>query len=78
MHFNLYLDDATAEKLKQATENSTDSRNAIIRKAINQWLDKTQKHAWPKEILDFTGTNDIAPFESHRVELKASNKDPFA
>ena len=78
MHFNIYLDNDTAEKLKTATEKSHESRNAIIRQAINQWLDQTQNKTWPKNIIDFTGLDEMPTFESHRKELSKPNEDPFA
>lgn len=78
MQFNLYLDDKTAQRLKEATNNSKDTRNAIIRNAITQWLDKTQQNTWPEELLSFSGIPDTAPFESSRNELKDPIEDPFA
>ncbi len=78
MHFNLYLDDETATRLKSATEQSHESRNAIIRKAINQWLDQTQNKSWPNDILEFKGIDEITPFEESREELKQVKDDPFS
>ncbi len=78
MHFNIYLDEETSKRLQQATENSPDSRNAIIRKAIANWLDQTHKKQWPAEILAFKGGSDIPAFEANREDLEKVSEDPFA
>ncbi len=78
MHFNIYLDEETARRLKIATENSSESRNATIRKAIKCWLDQHQAGQWPAEILEFKGVNDMPPFESTRDELLEASEDPLA
>jgi len=76
MNFNIYLDDETAKRLKQITEKTTQSRNAIIRQAINQWLDKEKTSKWPNKIIKFKGF-DMPAFEENRNELKPISTDPF-
>ena len=78
MHFNVYLDEETALRLKEATENSHETRNATIRKAINYWLDKAQAKQWPAEIIEYKGIEDMPPFESTRKELLEPDEDPLA
>jgi len=78
MHFNIYLDKDTANRLREATENSHETRNATIRKAINYWLDKSQVKQWPNEIINFNGIDDMPAFESSRKELPEANDDPLA
>ena len=77
MHFNIYLDDETAEQLQEATEASDVSRNAIIRQAITFWLKKHHKKQWLKKIIDFGGVADFPSFESYRDDLSAPKADPF-
>ncbi len=77
MHFNVYLDQETAERLAKATVESNESRNAIIRKAIALWLDQKQAKIWPDEILNFKGVNDYPAFESSRNHLRVAEEDPF-
>lgn len=78
MHFNIYLDDETARRLKEVTENSNESRNATIRKAINFWLDQAKAKKWPNEIIEFKGLPDMPAFEKTRSELLDANEDPLA
>ena len=78
MHFNLYLDEETAKRLKEATENSQQSRNATIRKAIRFWLDQSQAKQWPAELLGFKGIDGMPVFESTREELLPPYEDPLA
>jgi len=76
MNFNIYLDDETARQLQQETQNSHLSRNAIIREAINSWLNSKHKQ-WPEEILNYQGEKDFPAFESYREELTDIKGDPF-
>jgi predicted transcriptional regulator len=78
MHFNIYLDDETAERLKAATAQTQESRNSLIRKAIKSWLDQSQAEQWPAEVLEFEGVESMASFESTRDELLPANEDPLA
>lgn len=78
MHFNIYVDDETAKRLKEVTDNSHETRNATIRKAIKQWLDQNQKKQWPEEIMQFEGISDMPAFETTRDELLDANEDPLA
>ena len=78
MHFNIYLDEDTAKRLKEATENSHETRNATIRKAIRYWLDQSQVRQWPAEIIKYKGIEDFPAFESNRQELLDANEDPLA
>ncbi len=77
MHFNIYLDDETAEQLQEATEISNASRNAIIRQAISFWLKKHHKKQWPEKIINFEGIANFPAFENSRNELSAPQEDPF-
>lgn len=76
MHFNIYLDDQTAEQLQNETDKSQLSRNAIIRQAIKNWLNR-KKSTWPEEVLNYAGEHDFTSFESHRSELSKPTDDPF-
>ena len=37
MHFNVYFDDETGQRLTAAAQKEGESRNALIRKAVGQW-----------------------------------------
>jgi len=77
MNFNIYLDDETGERLKRAAEATGESRNALIRQAIDEWLNRRGAGRWPDEILRFEGTPGIKPFEATRGKLKRPASDPL-
>ena len=76
MNFNIYLDDEMARQLQKETQISHLSRNAIIREAINSWLNNKKKQ-WPEEILNYQGDADFSSFERYREELEKIKDDPF-
>jgi len=78
MHFNIYLDDETGHALKQAAEQAGESRNALIRRAVGEWLSRHGKPQWPDEVLDFRGMADMSLFEASRDKLKPPVEDPLA
>ena len=78
MHFNIYLDDQTGQKLTDAAEQSGESRNALIRQAVREWLARHGKPHWPDEVLSFGGMADMPAFEAGRDRLKPSAADPLA
>lgn len=78
MHFNIYLDDETGEQLNQAAEQAGESRNALIRRAVSEWLKRDGMSQWPDEVLNFAGMADMTPFEASRDKLKPPAADPLA
>ena len=78
MNFSIYLDDAMGQQLNQLAQESGQSRNALIRQAISQWLEQQSKPKWPQAVMSFEGVADMPTFESYRGELKAPSEDPLA
>jgi metal-responsive CopG/Arc/MetJ family transcriptional regulator len=78
MNFNIYLDDATGQQLNQVAKQAGESRNALIRQAVNAWLKQHSKPQWPDEVLTFRGLVDMPPFETGRDGLKPPASDPLA
>ena len=78
MNFNIYLDDDTGKKLNQAAKKSPESRNAIVRQAVSDWLSRQGKPQWPDEVLSFKGMADIPLFEASRDKLTPPADDPLA
>jgi hypothetical protein len=70
MHFNIYLDDQTGQQLKALAERHGETRNALIRRALREWIDAHEKTpGWPREVMEFEGMPDMEPFENHRQAL---------
>jgi len=78
MNFNIYLDDETGKQLNQVAKREGESRNALVRQAVNEWLSRHGKSQWPDEVLAFKGVADMPPFEARRGRLKPPNADPLA
>ena len=78
MNFNIYIEDQLGEQLKKAVEFTGKSKNAIIREALSEWFQHHPMTKWPETILQYQGTEDFQPFESHRGELQAPMDDPLS
>jgi hypothetical protein len=78
MHFNIYLDDDTGQKLNRAAAQSGESRNALIRRALAEWLNRHGQPQWPEDVLSFKGVPDFSSFEASRDQLKPPADDPLA
>lgn len=68
MHFNVYIDNATGNRLTRALKQKRKTRNAIIREAVSEWLLR-QESEWPNEILSFMGIKNAPLFEQYRAQL---------
>lgn len=78
MHFNVYFDEATGQRLTAVARQVGESRNALIRKAVDEWLARQARPQWPEVVMDFQGMADVPPFEEGRKQLRAPADDPFA
>ena len=78
MNFNIYLDDETGQQLNKVAKKLGESRNALVRQAVSEWLQRRGKPQWPAELLVFKGMPDMPPFEASRTHLKPPAADPLA
>jgi hypothetical protein len=78
MNFNIYLDDFTGQQLVTAAERAGETKNALIRKAVSEWLTRHGQPQWPDEVLSFNGIAEMPPFESSRDPLNSPAADPLA
>jgi len=78
MNFNLYLDDETGRQLNQLAKQVGESRNALVRQAVSDWLSRHGKAQWPDEVVGFKGMGDMPLFEAGRDRLNAPPADPLA
>jgi hypothetical protein len=77
VNFNVYIDDATAERLKRLARKTGATRNALVRKAIAVYLDRGTSE-WPALVANYEGDESLRPFEEARRELAVPIDDPFA
>lgn len=78
MHFNIYLDDETGQQLNAVAQQIGQSRNALIREAVKEWLARHVRPQWPEAVMEFQGAPDMLPFEAGRELLKPPADDPLA
>lgn len=79
MNFNIYLDDALAQALQRLAKRRKVSRNALIRKAVEDLVTReTHSRNWSSAVLEWQGAPEFEPFESHRSRLRAPSEDPLA
>lgn len=78
MNFNIYLDDETGQQLNHVAEQAGETRNALIRQAVNEWLNRHGKPSWPDAVIAFKGVANMPPFEASRDRLKPPAADPLA
>jgi len=78
MHFNVYIDDQTGRQLTDFAQQSGQTRNALIRIAVQDWLARRNQPQWPDVVMNFTSMDDMPPFEAGRDKLKPPLNDPLA
>ena len=76
MTFSIYLDDKLTAKLNQTAKRAGQTRNAIIRRALAEWLGQHRAGEWPEVIASFKGIRNAARFETDRKNLKPP-REPF-
>jgi hypothetical protein len=77
MNFNVYIDKATVVRLERLARARRVSRNALIREAVEQLLDRAPGAGWPKAVLDFEGIAGVTPFEASRRKLRSPRRNPI-
>lgn len=78
MNFNIYLDDTTGQRLNAIAQQMGESRNAMIRKAVSEWLDHQSQPQWPEAVMNFKSMADVPLFEASRDRLIPPVEDPLA
>lgn len=79
MNFNIYLDSKIGEALKRLAKRRKMTRNALIRKAVEDLVAKEgQSQIWSAAVLEWKGDSKFEPFETHRGQLRKPVEDPFA
>jgi len=64
--------------VKLIAKQSGENRNALVRQAVSEWLNRHGKPQWPEEVLAFQGMADMPPFEAGRDGIKPPVADPLA
>lgn len=64
--------------LKNLAKRRKLTRNALIRKAVEELVEKeTHSKDWSEAVLEWQGDRQFPRFESHRSKLAQAAADPF-
>jgi predicted transcriptional regulator len=78
MNFNIYLDAKLGAALKNLAKRRKLTRNALIRKAVEELVEKeTHSKDWSEAVLEWRGARQFPRFESYRTKLVQAPADPF-
>lgn len=79
VNINLSIDDATGQLLTRLAEERGETRTALVRRAVAEWLERHQETPrWPEAIMEFKGTADMPLFEASRDKLAHPAADPLS
>lgn len=67
MNFSVHFDDETLERLSEAVKRVDLTRNRIIVKAVQEWLERNEQKDWPEALK--------AHFRNPAPELEAAADD---
>jgi len=70
MNFSVHLSNELVERLDRAATENGKTRNALVREAVGEWLDRRRPRMWPASVMSFRGIRGIIRFEESRKELK--------
>ena len=77
MNFSIHLSNEVVERLDRAATEIGKTRNAVVREAVAEWLDRRRVSKWPSSVLSFKGLRGITRFEESREELRPP-RTPFS
>lgn len=70
MNFSVHFDDATVARLNKAVTQVGLTRNRIIGRAVQEWLDRTEQQDWP-ELLKSHFSNPAPDLAEQPLAAKA-------
>ncbi len=76
MNFSVHFDDATVERLNKAVERVDLTRNRIIVKAVQEWLERNEEKDWPEALKSHFRNPAPDPSASESLEAKAWRLQP--
>jgi hypothetical protein len=71
MNFSVHFDDATVERLNKAVERVDLTRNRIIVKAVQEWLERNEEKDWPEALKAHFRNPSPDPSADESLEAKA-------
>lgn len=77
MNITSYLPDELVSSLDRLAREQHRSRSAVIRQALEMYLQRQQAGAWPQRVREWRGDPAFPAFESLRGKEQAGDGDPF-
>jgi len=79
MNINVYLQEKLLAQIDALAHRDRVSRSALIRAALESWMQRETAPVWPAAVSDWAGDPDFPPFESSRAVAPPGRlDDPFA
>jgi hypothetical protein len=78
MNFSVHFDDATVERLNKAVERVDLTRNRIIVKAVQEWLERNEEKDWPEALKAHFRNPAPDPSADESLEAKAWRSESAA
>ena len=78
MNISAYLPDKLIAAVDRLARDARTSRSALIREAIELYLRRRERGAWPDAVQQWPGDAEFPPFESGRGTAEHETRDPFA
>jgi metal-responsive CopG/Arc/MetJ family transcriptional regulator len=76
MNFSVHLNDELVKQLAETAKARGKTRNAVIREAVSEWLERQRSKKWSRRIMEFRGIRGSIRFEHTRKDLKPP-REPF-
>jgi Arc/MetJ-type ribon-helix-helix transcriptional regulator len=76
MSCSIHLSNEMVERLDRAASETGKTRNALVREAVAEWLDRRRMSQWPPSVMSFKGLQGVTRFDESRKELRPP-RTPF-
>jgi hypothetical protein len=70
MNFSIHPSNEMVKRLDRAASETGKTRNALVREAVAEWLDRRRVSNWPPSVMSFRGLQGVTRFEESRKELR--------
>ncbi len=77
MSFHVYVEPELERKIEDLCKKTGRKRNAIVREALKEFVEKHSTQAWPDAVFDFKPNSKLARFESFRGDLLPERDNIF-
>lgn len=77
MSFHVYIEPDLESRLDTLCKKTGEKRNALVRKAIREYVDSQLATEWPEDLFKFKPDKSLPRFEETRNEFTADRDDIF-